>query len=59
MSKICFPKVCLISNSRSYQQLLITDHCSLITGKLLLHDAENFFLAHDQELFTVDLDLGA
>jgi hypothetical protein len=26
---------------------------------LLLEDAEDFFFAHDQELFAVELDLGA
>ncbi len=26
---------------------------------LLLEDSENFFLAHDQELFAIELDLGA
>src|ERR1035437_2442003 len=38
---------------------LTTVHCSLTTGKLLLDDAEDFFLAHDQELLAVELDLGA
>src|ERR1700739_3300206 len=38
---------------------LFTVHCSLTTEQLLLDDAEDFFLAHDQELLTVDLDFGA
>src|SRR3984957_819256 len=29
------------------------------TKCLLLEDAENFFFTHDQQLFAVDLDLGA
>src|ERR1700733_11862148 len=28
-------------------------------GRLLLEDAEDFFLAHDEEVFAVELDLGA
>jgi hypothetical protein len=37
----------------------ISDLRPLLSTALLLDDAEDFFFAHDQELFTVDLDLGA
>ena len=28
-------------------------------GRLLLEDAEDFFFAHDEEVFAIELDLGA
>jgi len=40
-------------------QNLTTDHCPLTTRKLLLYDSQHFLFPHDEELFAVDLDLGA
>src|ERR1700679_860690 len=43
------PMVCVFAEKRPFAA----------TESLLLEDAEDFFFAHDQQLFAVQLDLGA
>src|SRR5579864_239660 len=44
-------------------RILANDHCLLPSACCLLptrlHDRQNVFLAHDEQLFALDLDLGA